>query len=248
MVESMGKITIPRDRDGGPRGICLEMPAFDINDVELGPFHIIFDLADLELTVTNVGGNKSYEGHHHPHGSGDGEICWGDSPRAIYDVLNRGNPFEILFTVADFLKTSYFPNGAYCRLENWNGDEDSGWYCDFCDEHHPDGDNCPNYCGECEGHVTRWDEHHTCFEHYRCWNEQGLPDEHQIDDPTECPDCRRDRIKEEEEEEAEEEAEAENEEEQGESESEDAPEPPDGYDEECSCGDCMAYRATQISA
>jgi len=236
ILDSVGEIGIDRNSSGRPTAVTLNMPQFVLEDVELGDYKISLELSSLEIDVENIGNTKSYDGYPHPHVSSDGEICWGDAPRRVFDVLNRANPFEILFCVADFLKTSYTPGGAYRRLEDWHGDgEEDSWFCDFCEARHPDDDSCPQYCGECENNVENWDEHHTCFEHYRCWDERSLTAEHRSEDPNECPECRRERIAEEAEEEEEEESdEAES--------SADAPVPPAGFDEFCACADCRSYR------
>jgi hypothetical protein len=209
IIDSIGELSVIRPNNTDlPTALRLTMPDFELEGVTLGPYRIDLDLSELTIKVENTGDTKSWEYHHHPHVDTEGNICWGDSPRTIIDVINRANPLEILFCVADFLKTSYTPGGSYCRLENWERNEDDGtWYCEHCDCRHDDDNSCPQWCGECEQHTRDWSEHHTCNDHYECWEEGNLPREHRDEDAEECPECRKERIAEEEEARAEEEAE-----------------------------------------
>nr|NIM22388.1 hypothetical protein [Candidatus Latescibacterota bacterium]NIO78592.1 hypothetical protein [Candidatus Latescibacterota bacterium] len=71
------------------------------------------------------------------------------------------------FLTADFLKTGYHASGAYCRLDGWA--RHRSWYCEYCDEYHPNNNACPHECGECGNHVN-WDYHAQCQRHYECFD------------------------------------------------------------------------------
>ena len=45
--------------------------------------------------------------------------------------------------------------------------------CDHCRVRHPDGEQCPQWCPDCEKHVN-WDNHARCAEHGHCYDRPAM--------------------------------------------------------------------------
>lgn len=159
---------------------------------EVGPFKIVLDRQTLALTVHATNGNtpetqtiRSRGNHIHPHVSGDGMVCWGGSApdnntpsgRALVaQIMRRRNMFELLFYAVDFFKRGYYSGDAYEQLSGWVQDpHQNEWFCDHCEEYHPNGEDCPQICQDC-GEYVDWELHRHCPEH-GCYDmETSMPD------------------------------------------------------------------------
>lgn len=176
-LDAVGDITT---EDGA---ISVSVKRFTVEEIELGPFVVRYDMANSNVTVQRGEGcGESVNGYFHPHVCHDGSVCWGHHTN-IYQA-SLGNPFEALFLTVEFLKTGYYDGGAYHKLSHWEGDP--SWYCDYCDESHPNEEGCPRECGECETHVN-WDYHMYCHEHGECFNTE--------EDPGKCSVCHADEVR-----------------------------------------------------
>lgn len=205
--------------------IFVTVDEFESEGIKLGPFRISLTLNTMRLRVELLNQeNASHSGQPHPHVGLDGSVCWGDHTR-LRDRLAEGlSPYEYLFQTVDLLKNGYFPEGAYHRLDAWS--RPPTWYCDHCDLDHPNGENCPYWCSECNSYVDDMDEHEYCPDH-GCYDVPYEYNHH------ECPGCEaeeEERIRQEERE-----AERQREEEEREAqESEESEEPEDVSDDETS--------------
>jgi hypothetical protein len=104
-------------------------------------------------------------------------VCWGTGRTTASNFESSTNPLEYLWWAAETLRTGYNEGDAYVRISNWN--PKPVWYCEHCDEDHPEGERCPEECSYCESQVD-WGEHNTCGRHRQCWDD---------DDTDGCPDC-----------------------------------------------------------
>ncbi len=146
--------------------VSIVIDTFQIQGVDLGPYRIEFQLGASRIHVFAQGdSNISRNGHCHPHVGSDGRVCWG-AHESIYNA-SLGNPFEALFLTAGFLKTGYYAQGAYCRLESWA--ESNTYYCNYCTVRHGNNAGCPAECGECSSQVN-WDIHQHCPRHFLCFD------------------------------------------------------------------------------
>jgi len=153
-------------------------------DVELGPYRISLNMGTMEPTVT-TSGSCSYTGVPHPHVDASGYVCWGRYAPLVSNIMDRGNPLELVMLLVGHLTEGYDKNDAYCRLDQWHGErEETGWYCDFCDAYHDDGEHCPHLCEYCGERIDDIDAHEHCHIHDHCYD----GDEHD-----ECPMCVDDR-------------------------------------------------------
>lgn len=166
----------------------LHTKSFVVEGVNLGPYKIALSHTDLHVNVTATA-NISHRGYCHPHVSG-GDICWGSDVSYYKRIQNTLNPVEILIAVADFLHTGYSEGGAYHKLYSWRADNDGGGFydCDYCaneglqPNRHPDDENCPQYCSECENYILSMAWHRNCWDH-GCYNIVDGADDV-------CPTCR----------------------------------------------------------
>ena len=149
--------------------ITMVLDRFQVQGVDLGPYKIEFTLGSSRIRVHNHGNCvRSRNGHYHPHVGADGHVCWGQH-ESVYQA-SLGNPFEALFLTAGFLKTGYYPSGAYCRLESWA--VVNTYFCEHCNARHNNGSACPAECGECNQQVN-WDVHAHCPRHFLCHDTDG---------------------------------------------------------------------------
>ena len=164
--------------------LTLTMNVFEIQGQALGPMKIkvTTDRNTFACTVHPVRGceNLGQHGHVHPHvDSGrTGQICWGDGVSAAAALAKGIDPLEFIFATAEFLKTGYNPPDAHCRIGQWHRVET--YWCEPCEDDHPQGSACPNVCQRCNQQVN-WDEHGTCEEdESHCWS---------YNDSDSCPAC-----------------------------------------------------------
>ena len=151
--------------------LTLTLDVFEIQGQQLGPMMIKLDMGNrFDVTVHAVRGctNKSQHGHVHPHvhNSSEGTICWGQGGPMAAALTGGIDPLEFLFMTAVFLKTSYQPGDAYCRIGQWRRVET--WHCEPCRDDHPQGSTCPQTCQSCSVRV-HWDDHGRCERHNVCW-------------------------------------------------------------------------------
>jgi hypothetical protein len=155
---------------------------------EIGPLIVTLNLKSYAVKVYGEdGANLSEGGHCHPHVSRAGNVCWGQSLSTFTRTVDQIDPFGILFMVVNFLRTGYHEDDAYESIAQWDHGPE-GWYCDHCDEHHPDDESCPEWCDDCETHVNggvAW--HAWCHEHLECYERYG--DDRLSEHPVECPLC-----------------------------------------------------------
>lgn len=146
--------------------ISIILGAFETQGVNLGPYKIEFEIGNSRVRVyATETARVSRNGHPHPHVTSDGAVCWGQHT----DIYNGslGNPFEALFLTAEFLKTGYYPSGAYCRLDNWA--ESNTFFCEYCSESHNNDIGCSAECAECSSQVN-WGDHSYCTRHFLCFS------------------------------------------------------------------------------
>lgn len=168
MIDNIGALEI-RTKE-----IVLIMHEFAIEGVQLGPYEIILDTENFQPKIV-AQRNQSFDGYPHPHVEPSGAICWGGNAnvRLFQQVVSQINPVEILFFIANFLKTGYNPPGAYRKLSDWTENRTGQWQCSNCDEYHNDGDNCPRYCSSCENESIDLASHRTCRVHWNCYESDG---------------------------------------------------------------------------
>jgi hypothetical protein len=174
----------------------------------IGPFRICIDRRTLALSVLKTEQTRvSRAGNIHPHINTDGMVCWGgtapdpETPSGrdmIQNITRRRNVFELLFYAVDFFKRSYNPHDAYCSLTLWRpeecggSDEEEGWYCDHCEEYHPNDEECPEICSDC-GEYVDWAVHRVCPIH-GCYDMDTSsppidPNHYETAHMNHCPEC-----------------------------------------------------------
>jgi len=173
-----------------PNQLVYTIDEFEIEGVPLGPYELRLTVSTMDVRVRGLNDqNFSGSGKIHPHINAGG-VCWGLSSDVQQSVIRRGNPLQLLIDTVQLLKTGYREADAYHRLNEWNspalqarrraGDAD-GWMCDFCNERHPHGEDCPHYCDECgestvhddDGNCTVCAEHmHHCEKHKIDWDDR----------------------------------------------------------------------------
>jgi hypothetical protein len=153
----------------GNNHITLKMNVFHIQGQPIGPLTIKIVTGDT-FGVTVRGdrnsGNQSQYGHPHPHVDPHGTICWGNGSEIASQLARGIDPLEFLFMAAEFFKTGYTPNDAYCKIANWSRAQT--WYCEHCGVHHPQGESCPEICTHCNSYVDH-DDHAHCETHNHCY-------------------------------------------------------------------------------
>ena len=124
--------------------------------VDLGPFAMCLYVEDMRYRIEALEPNLSHEEEYpHPHVGGT-SLCPGRHRSEISHLLNTGQIFEFFLKINTILH-NYRPNGAYCRIENWDGDE--SMTCPSCNERTEEGYGCAN-CGDsfCENCTTCCDD------------------------------------------------------------------------------------------
>ena len=121
--------------------------SIELDDMDLGPFKIVFDWSDLSATKPyqvialepNTAGGDDDVTHPHVH---DRTLCEGDGRVPIQNSLRQGRLCDFFLLVQQVLQT-YNAGSAYVRLTDWDGKS-----CADC------GDSCgrnnSNYCDSCE--------------------------------------------------------------------------------------------------
>jgi len=188
----------------------------DCPDVIIGPLNIRLDRHTLAVSVTALQDTKvSSRGLIHPHVNSDGLVCWGgtapdsETPSGremVSRIMKRRNIFELLFYAVDFFKNGYNSDDAYGQAPQWlpdaeRDDDEYGWYCDHCEEYHPNGEECPAICADCGDYVD-WEIHRNCPRH-GCYDMEGPtsssrdPNLYEEMHYEHCPECIEDREEEE---------------------------------------------------
>ena len=173
LLTNLGALRLEGDQ------LILRMHEFDIQGQPIGPLSISIDISGrtLPLFVTTEDNASHYE-NPHPHVDIDGRVCWGSGSDIAAQMAVGADPLEYMFWAANVLREGYQEHDAYCTIANWN--EKDVWWCDHCEEEHPNDTDCPSYCSHCESH-TDMDEHNRCPRH-GCWDDYDS-------EGGDCPTC-----------------------------------------------------------
>lgn len=73
--------------------------------VNLGRFNVVLRVSGMQVQCFPRKGNVKAHGHHHPHLSQRGYVCWGDALGSIRQASAKGDITHILRTLANILTT-----------------------------------------------------------------------------------------------------------------------------------------------
>ena len=189
LVANLGSLRIDGDF------LILRMHMFEIEEQPIGPLLISIDISGRELPlIVTTEDNESQHGNSHPHVDTDGRVCWGSGLDIAEQMAIGADPIEYMFWAANVLREGYRSNDSYCTIAQWIHKDT--WWCEYCEDDHPNDTSCPCVCDRCEIH-TNMDEHHSCGRH-GCWDEDDS-------EGGDCPACEEEEAEERLEEEQEEE-------------------------------------------
>jgi hypothetical protein len=151
--------------DASKNTISVVTESITLEDVYLGPFKIQLELNKLDQLYNNSpyivialepNPASADDGVTHPHVSGN-KLCEGDGHAAIRAALEDGRISDF-FTIVRSILNTYSPDSPYVTLDDWDGttcydcgrtvNSDDIYYCDHCE--HDYCDECSTYCRHCE--------------------------------------------------------------------------------------------------
>ena len=166
------------DIDPNARTVTVRTERIVLDDVDLGPFAIVWTWADPDQSLRVIAQEPCRpdypEDLTHPHVRDD-ELCVGEGQAALGQAFRSGRLFDAFLILRQILKT-YNPDSAYASLGRWTGQtchgcagsvsDDESWSCETCGEVfcgdcsqccHACGDpvcqDCSALCSECETRI-----------------------------------------------------------------------------------------------